>query len=549
MESEKQKTLQILLDGHYIDDADVKKAEKYAKQYKKDAIEYLLAEDIITKDLIGQAVAEYLEVPYADLNTQQPPKEQVLKIPEYIAKKYRVILFSEDLKNVTVTSDSLKQASLRAKMKTVFPGKKVTVAYSMSDDVSEVLMYYRSSLDTRFSKIIKKESRIAPEIIDEMIGDAISYRASDIHFEPNEQDVIVRFRVDGKMREAGRIPKKYYENILNRIKVQAHLRLDEHFATQDGSIRYKNKDVAADIRISIVPLLDGEKIVMRVLARYVTGLNMSDVGLSKSNQKMLLEASAKPFGMILVTGPTGSGKTTTLYSLLKMINKPDVNVTTIEDPVEYKIAGINQIQVNQQTELTFAKGLRSIVRQDPDVILVGEIRDTETAEIAVNAALTGHLLLSTFHSNDAETSIPRLLDMGVEPFLLASTLELVIAQRLVRRICDHCRFSTNVTAATFANLPKTAVAQIKDKIKTVYKGKGCPKCGHSGFHGRTAVFEFIAITPEMEDLILTHPSKQDIWKLAHKQGSTSMFEDGLQKVKDGVTTIEELLRVAEPEKD
>jgi len=545
----KQTTLQILLDGHYIDAEDVKKAEKYAKQFKKDATEYLLAEDIITKDLIGQAVAEYLEVSYADLNTQQPPKEQVLKIPEYIAKKYRVILFSEDLKNVTVTSDTLEQASLRAKMKTVFPGKKVSVAYSMPDDVSEILMYYRSSLDTRFSKIIKKEKRIAPEIIDEMIGDAISYRASDIHFEPNEKDVVVRFRVDGKMREAGRIPKKYYENILNRIKVQAHLRLDEHYATQDGSIRYKNQDVAADIRISIVPCLDGEKIVMRVLARYVTGLNMADVGLSKGNQKMLLEAAAKPFGMILVTGPTGSGKTTTLYSLLKMINKPDVNVTTIEDPVEYKIAGINQIQVNQQTNLTFAKGLRSIVRQDPDVILVGEIRDQETAEIAVNAALTGHLLLSTFHSNDAETSIPRLLDMGVEPFLLASTLELVIAQRLVRRICDHCRFSSNVSASTFTNLPKSAVKQIKGKIKTVYQGKGCAKCGHSGFHGRTAVFEFIASTPEMEDLILTNPSKQDIWKLAHSQGSTSMFEDGLQKVKDGVTTIEELLRVAEPQKD
>lgn len=546
MAAQKEKTLQILLEGHYVDEADIKKAEKYAKQNKSKPIDYLLAQDIVTKDLIGQAVAEYLGVPYADLNTQQPPKEQVLKIPEYIARKYRVILFSEQGKNVTVTSDTLKQASLRAKMRTVFPGKKLTVAYSMPDDVSEMLMYYRTSLDTRFSKIIQKERRIAPEIIEEMISDALSYRASDVHFEPNETDVVVRFRVDGKMREAGRIPKKYYDNILNRVKVQAHLRLDEHFATQDGSIRYKTPEIDADIRISIVPTLDGEKIVMRILARYLTGLNMSDVGLSARNQKLLLEAAAKPFGMILVTGPTGSGKTTTLYSLLKIINKPDVNVTTIEDPVEYKIGGVNQIQVNKQTELTFAKGLRAIVRQDPDIILVGEIRDEETAEIAVNAALTGHLLLSTFHSNDAETSIPRLLDMEVEPFLLASTLELVIAQRLVRRICDHCRYSSNVTPSTFSGLPKAAVDKVKGKLKTVYAGKGCSKCGNSGFHGRTAVFEFISITPEMEDLIVTSPSKTDIWKLARSQGTISMFDDGLQKVKDGVTTLEELLRVAQP---
>jgi type II secretory ATPase GspE/PulE/Tfp pilus assembly ATPase PilB-like protein len=239
--------------------------------------------------------------------------------------------------------------------------------------------------------------------------------------------------------------------------------------------------------------------------------------------------------MILVTGPTGSGKTTTLYAVLKVLNQPGVNITTIEDPVEYKILGTNQIQVNPQTNLTFAKGLRSIVRQDPDIILVGEIRDLETAEIAVNAALTGHLLLSTFHANDAATSIPRLLDMGVEPFLLASTLELILAQRLVRKICENCRTSYPHSSSYFP-----------EKTVTLYKGKGCKNCSNTGFKGRTAIFEFIEINDAMEDLILKHPSSREIWELAQKNGAQSLFADGLEKVKSGLTTLEELLRVARP---
>jgi type IV pilus assembly protein PilB len=246
--------------------------------------------------------------------------------------------------------------------------------------------------------------------------------------------------------------------------------------------------------------------------------------------------------MILVTGPTGSGKTTTLYSLIKLLNTPDINITTIEDPVEYKIPGINQIQVNSRTDITFAKGLRSIARQDPDIILVGEVRDKETAEIAVNAALTGHLLLSTFHSNDAATAIPRLLDMGIEPFLMASTLELIIAQRLVRRICETCR-----TSYEEKFVGRNAVARNYFSAGvTLYKGKGCPACNGLGYRGRTAIFEFIAISREMKDLIMGRPSTEEIWSLARKGGSVSIFEDGVKKVESGVTSLEELLRVAEP---
>lgn len=387
---------------------------------------------------------------------------------------------------------------------------------------------------------------MAPEIIEEILTDAVSFRTSDIHFEPQEKEVIVRFRIDGVLHEAGRIPKEYYENIVNRLKVQARLRIDEHYAAQDGAIRFVRDGHLIDARLSLIPTLDGEKIVLRLLADYMRSFALSDLGLLGDGQKLLEVSAKKPFGMILVTGPTGSGKTTTLYAVLRTLNNPEVNITTIEDPVEFKIPGINQIQVNQQTNLTFAKGLRSIVRQDPDIILVGEVRDQETAEIAVNAALTGHLLLSTFHANDASTAIPRLIDMGIEPFLLSSTLELIIAQRLVRRICESCRYSISVKTISLEKiLPKAKKYFSKESI-TLYKGKGCPKCSGTGYKGRIGIFEFINMNPELQELILKNPSSQQIWEVSEKNGAISLFEDGLEKVKNGLTTLDELLRVANP---
>jgi type II secretory ATPase GspE/PulE/Tfp pilus assembly ATPase PilB-like protein len=351
------------------------------------------------------------------------------------------------------------------------------------------------------------------------------------------------------MQEAGRIPKDYYGNILNRIKVQAQLPIDEHFSAQDGAARQIREKYTVDMRISILPTLNGEKVVIRLLSQYVRSFSFNDLGLSQHDQELLMKAINKPFGMILVTGPTGSGKTTSLYALLKLLNSPDVNITTIEDPVEYKMPGINQIQVNSQTNLTFAKGLRSIVRQDPDIILVGEIRDQETAETAVNAALTGHLLLSTFHANDAATAVPRLLDMDIEPFLLSSTLEVLIAQRLVRKICDQCRFSTSLSKEEVKKtIPADVQKYFTGKHIVLYQGKGCASCGNTGFRGRTAIYEFIEVTPEIQELILQNPSTAQIWKIARKQGSVTLFEDGIEKVKNGITTLEELLRMAEPPK-
>lgn len=539
---------EILVAGSYISDEDVKKADALVKAGGVSFVDALLRDGVVNNDIVGQAIAESYKVPYSDLNSAAITADQVRKIPEESAKSLRVVLFIDGEKEITVTTDDPTKKELDGELKKIFSGKKITITYSLPEDIESMFIHYEKPLDTRFSKIISESDRVAPEILEEIFDDAITYRASDIHFEPQAVTVVIRFRVDGVLHEAGRLPKEYYENVLNRIKVKSALRIDEHFAAQDGSLHYEHKGIAVDMRTSIIPIVEGEKVVLRVLGSYVQGLTFNDLGLTPKNQDLLREAADKPFGMILVVGPTGSGKTTTLYSLLKMLNTPDTNITTIEDPVEYKVQGLNQIQVNMATGLTFARGLRAVVRQDPDIILVGEIRDLETAEISVNAALTGHMLLSTFHANDAATAVPRLLDMGIEPFLLSSTMNLIIAQRLLRKICDHCKHSVIKTAVDFDTPQLKGVAKYFNDGKsiTLYEGKKCEACGFTGYKGRTSIYELIKITPNLQDLIVKHPSAQEIWKLARQEGSRSVFEDGVDKVKSGLTTIEELVRIAPP---
>ncbi len=537
----------ILLSENYLTEQDLVKAEQEAVTHKTTLENYLVSSGLFTKSLLGQAIAESFGVPYADLKVQAPAKELAQKIPENFAREYGVLALFEDASGVHVAAGDPTNEKLSSEVKAFFPKQKIVFHYSFPEDIIEQFVHYQQPLETRFSAILKDSSKIAPELLEEIFRDAVALHTSDIHFEPQEKDVIIRFRVDGVLREAGRLPKEAYDNVINRIKVQARLRIDAHYAAQDGAMRVTLGDSYADLRISIVPTLNGEKVVARILSSYVRSFSLSDIGLSPRHQKMMTEASHKPFGMILVTGPTGSGKSTTLYSLLKLLNRADANLTTIEDPVEYRIAGINQIQVNVETNLTFAQGLRSIVRQDPNIILVGEIRDKETAEISVNAALTGHLLLSTFHANDASTAIPRLLEIGIEPFLLASTLELVIAQRLVRQICDNCRYSKALTKDDIARMPASVVPYLSSQT-TLYRGKGCTVCSMSGYKGRIALFEFIEISEEMEELMLKNPSGGQIAHLAREQGSLTMFEDGIEKIKNGQTTIEELLRVAAPPK-
>lgn len=537
-----------LLKGSYISEEDNKAAEAAANNSSEGYIDYLVRSQLLDRTLLIKALAEGYNLPYMDLQKHPVTKEQITAIPEDFARSNHVVFVASNGNNVAVACYTPQQLNRQA-LDALLPGKKVYLYYAAPEQIVAAYTLYERPLETRFSEIITSGKRVAPEIVDEIIKDALSYHASDIHFEPEREQVLVRFRVDGNLRAAGRLPKEHFENILNRIKVESGMRIDEHFSAQDGSMRRQLENNMVDLRVSLVPTVEGEKVVMRVLGSYIRSFELTDIGMSDRDLAIMNAQAAKPFGMILTVGPTGSGKTTTLYSLLKMLNRPDVNITSIEDPVEYKIAGVNQIQVREQTDLTFAKGLRSIVRQDPDVILVGEIRDQETADVAVNAALTGHLLLSTFHANDASTVVPRLIDMGIEPFLLASTLEVVIAQRLVRKLCTNCRYSLPAIEAvkTLTGRPLQAAGFLR-RSDTVYAGKGCNVCNGSGFNGRSALYEIIEITPEMEELITKSPSARDIAALAKQQGAWPMFYDGLEKVRSGITTISEMARVVEPPK-
>lgn len=545
-----QKLLEILSKQSFITEQDARRALEFVETGRGSVLDYLFFQEILSRDLLGQAIAEYYNVQYANLNARFPTKEEVILVPAEIGLKYKAVYFGEMDGAIVITTDDPTQQEILPAVKKIFKKKKVKLAFSLPDEIRRALLFYREDFASRFLTLIEDNSRHgAPLIVEELIKDALFARASDIHIEPREKGVEIRFRVDGIVQFVANIKHEYYQRILNRIKVLARLRTDLHGVPQDGSIRFETEEDKADIRVSIVPIFDGEKVVMRVLNYYTGGLSLNELGLSGTAKQLLVEASKKPFGMILTVGPTGSGKTTTLYGVLRVLNRPEVNIATIEDPIEYRMEGVNHMQVDRARDMTFSTGLRSLVRQDPDIILVGEIRDRETAEISVNAALTGHLLLSTFHANDAATAIPRLLDMGIEPFLLSSTLDLMISQRLVRKLCSHCRVSKEVTIASLKAQFPYAAKLMKQKSITMYESKGCNVCRHSGFTGRTAVFELLKVTPALEELIGRSPTKQEVRELAQKEGFLTMYEDGLEKVKSGVTTLEELERVVPAPKE
>lgn len=562
----------VLLAQSYLSAADISKAEEVAKERTTPLKTALFDLGLLTQNLYEGAVAEYYHLEHYDPQSAPPKVDVLLHLPEKIARLFSAIVVGREGGGVTVAtadpSNPLLEKALRlnlgredallpegggegsAKQKKgegrpQYRGR-LQYLYASQATVDALLARYRKPLATRFQTIIDAHKRVAPEILEEIFSDAVELRASDIHFEPQEKVVIVRFRVDGVMHEAGRIPKEYYEGVLNRIKIAANMRIDEHFSAQDGAIRYERGGSTMDVRVSVVPIVDGEKVALRLLSEYVRTLTLNDLGFSDDQKGAMESAAHKPFGMILATGPTGAGKSTTLYGLMKLRNFPDVNISTIEDPVEYKVPGINHIQVNAETGLTFATGLRALVRQDPDIILVGEIRDGETASIAVNAALTGHLLFSTVHANDAATTIPRLLDMGVEPFLLASTLEVVVGQRLVRRVCPQCRYSEHFSGGQLCTLLPHASHYMGSGGARLYRGKGCETCSGTGYRGRVGIFEILTVTPDIEALIVARAPSSELNKCAKQQGMKTLFEDGLRKVLAGLTTLEELLRVAAP---
>jgi len=362
-------------------------------------------------------------------------------------------------------------------------------------------------------KEVDKQSpfRSIIKMVDTVIIQAFNARASDIHMDPEERRLRLRFRIDGVLHDVFAFPKELHSEIITRIKVLGAMRTDEHQAAQDGRMRITIPEHGfVDVRISITPTYYGENCVMRLLAGQASDFSLESLGFSKQNLEVMQKAIKKPYGLILATGPTGSGKTTTLYMVLKELNKPDVSIITIEDPIEYSLPGVDQIQVNARTGLTFASGLRSILRQDPNVVMVGEIRDGETANIAVNAAMTGHLVLSTLHTNDAPTTMPRLLDLGVEPFLIASTVNIAIGQRLVRTICTDCKVKKVFTPAELAALTDAFPPEIVKDHTSFYKGEGCQRCNHSGYKGRIGIHEVLEVTEQMRLLIMNRANADDV---------------------------------------
>ena len=516
--------------------------------------EILLARDLITTDNLGKVEADLIGYPYIDLSKVHIPESILRIVPEVVAKGQEVIVFKKDKSGLHLAMVDPTNVQIKnfIEKKEGFP---VNAYYATRKDLGNALTLYAKDITQAFEEIIKVHSglvkkgvKVEPSIIkivDTIINYAYQNRSSDVHIEPQEEGSVVRFRIDGVLHDIVKIPKIIHPQIVTRVKVLARLRTDEHQAPQDGKIEFSGEE-KLDIRVSVVPVTGGEKIVLRILAERSRQFSLHDLGLSNSNLKKVSAAYGLPHGMILATGPTGSGKTTTLYAILKLLNKPDVNIMTIEDPVEYGVERVNQIQVNPKAGLTFATGLRSIVRQDPDIILVGEIRDEETAGIAVNSAMTGHLVLSSLHTNDAATTIPRLLDMGIEPFIVATTVNVIIAQRLVRKICEACRVSRD---ADLTFLKETISAANLKKLggsghqARVYEGKGCEVCHQTGFVGRIGIFEVLVVDDAIRKMILERYDSQTIKKQAVAAGMTTAIEDGIEKVNGGITTLQELLRV------
>jgi type II secretory ATPase GspE/PulE/Tfp pilus assembly ATPase PilB-like protein len=383
--------------------------------------------------------------------------------------------------------------------------------------------------------------------LDNVIDHAVALSTSDIHFEPLEHELLVRFRIDGIMQEILTLPKAIAPILVARVKILGSMQIDEHRMPQDGRFSFEMDDGGnIDVRVNIMPVFHGEKVEMRILKSSARPLTLKDLGMSDEGITLLYNEIKKPHGMILVTGPTGHGKTTTLYAVLHILNTPAVNITTIEDPVEYEFPRVNQTQVNPKAGITFANGLRALLRQNPDIIMIGEIRDNETVEIAIHAALTGHLVLSSLHTNDAPSALPRLLDMGAPAFLLSSTVNMVIAQRLVRRICTSC-IESYPASPEIMRLIKAQIELAGDTVAsvpaTLFRGKGCKVCGNSGFQGQVGIFELFRINDSVREMILREAPISEVRKKAIEDGMTTMFEDGLTKVEKGVTTIEEILRV------
>ena len=545
---------EVVLKTGLIDEKGYQKIEEEAKSGETTVSEALIEKDVITDENLGILIADFIKCPFIVLSKTSIPTDVFNIVPEKMARKKKVIPFARDATGVKLAmADPNNKDLLEMISKKI--GLPVVPYLATEQDIFNALKIYRKDMQMIFNTMVKSQiggpltvgSEVPmAKIVDLLASYAYQDKASDIHIEPEEKDSLIRFRIDGILHDVLFLPKNLHDQIITRIKILSRLRTDEHLSPQDGKMRIKLEEEVIDIRVSILPVTEGEKAVLRLLSSKFRKFSLVDLGMNEKDLAKVKNAYSKSYGMILSTGPTGSGKTTSIYAILKILNTREKNITTIEDPAEYRIKGVNQINVNTKTNLTFASGLRSILRQDPNIIFVGEIRDSETAGIAVNASLTGHLVLSTLHTNDAATALPRLIDMNVEPFLVASTVNVIIAQRLLRKICDMCKGTRVIAKEELLKSlsPETIYKHIGNNANiTIYQGTGCKICSLTGFSGRIGVFEVLEITKDIRDLITKRNDADVILQKAVEDGMTTMLDDGLDKVMKGITTIEEVLRV------
>jgi len=581
MQVEDSQIKAFILDTGLTTQEKLDRAEEKAKETNEELAQVLVKDKIISPEQLIKLEAYILGIPFVNLEKETIPEEILQIIPEPIARRHNIIAFrkkGKELEVAMLNPDDLQTIEFIKKKSDL----KILPRLTNSVSIKNALKQYQKSLEAEFGELIKEESKIVtlPEkegeeskeelekaaeqmpiikIVDTLLKHAILQQASDIHIEPLEKEVIVRYRLDGILHDAMTLPRKIRSGVVARIKVLSNLKLDEHRLPQDGRFKIETEAYKISFRVSILPVYDGEKIVCRLLPEDAKGLTLEKLGLRSKALERIHQNIKKPNGMILVTGPTGCGKTTTLYTIMDILNEPGVNISTVEDPIEYRMPRINQTQVKPKIGLTFANGLRALVRQDPDIIMVGEIRDNETASLVINAALTGHLVLSTLHTNNAAGTFPRLIDMKAEPFLIASTTNVIIAQRLVRRLCPETKQKYKLDPAELKSLQNQfdleRILKILKEEKILPskadwsslefyrpgKSENCP----DGYKGRVGIYEVLELSETIKDLIIKEATSGQIEEQAKKEGLLTMLEDGFIKAAQGQTSIEEVLRVSQ----
>jgi type IV pilus assembly protein PilB len=584
----------LLVANKKITDQQLKAFAERSEKEKKPLREIVVADGVASEQEIAKIYALQISVPYTEFNAKDIPSDIFKLIPEHIAKQYRAILFDreKDSDAYLVAMEDPDDIEAVDTLQKVL-GTNIRTFVANRSNINAGIDRYRENIGTELTKVVSAEDQPTEDEVKEediaedspiaqtvnlIIEYAIRSGASDVHIEPREQYVSVRYRVDGILKEVNRLPKKIMAALTSRIKILSNLKIDERRVPQDGRLKIVVGDKGWSLRVSTLPIMEGEKVVMRILNDASKAQTLEQLGYWGKSLEIIKDAMSQPHGMILVTGPTGSGKSTSLFSVLSILNSPSVNISTVEDPVEYHVPGVNQTQVNPKAGMTFAGGLRALLRQDPNIIMVGEIRDGETAGLAVQAALTGHLVLSTLHTNNASTCLPRLLDMGIEPFLIASTVRAVIGQRLVRRLCVVCRERYNpdqtqlqgITEMFHLDDPKlmTRYHELEKQALNGGVGKsedetanelstsdkavthlwrahksGCDACNHNGYKGRIGIYEALGNSEEIQGMIVSNATSDKIQQQAMAEGMITMQMDGFIKALRGLTAVEEILRV------